>query len=232
MKLVSRFAWLFLGALAVGCSNEVSQEPTGGLDTKMGDKAGATMGGGSSGGGSAATDACTNAANYQARGFAFDTSDTPREFADAVNALVHAQTSPPLSVSNYMAPHCVWMVAFSAPDETTGRTAHAATYTEMSRHPAGMWTAAPQTTGWIRVVDAAKRTVWIPIESVTGSANYGATDCSTLSTAQGSAVIPRSAGALPITTSGGATTLGDLLGKKTAKDGWQVRFTFAGEIAR
>jgi hypothetical protein len=137
-----------------------------------------------------------------------------------------------ISVTNYMTPHCVWMVAFSATDGTVGGTDHAASYTEMFRHPAGLWTANPQSSGWIRVVDAAAKTIWIPIAEVTGSASFGATDCSTLSKAEASAMIPRSAGTIALTTADGETTLGDLLGKRTSADGWSVRFSFAADVTR
>jgi hypothetical protein len=229
MALSGRFGWLLLGALAAGCSNQVEQEPTRGLDTQMGNRTpGGTTGGSS--GGSGVTDACTTAASWQAHDLKFDASESPRDFAEALNPLLKAQTSPAIAVSNHMEPHCVWMVAFSATDETSGAAEHAATYTEMFRHPAGLWTAAPQTTGWIRVVDAAAQAVWIPIANVTGSATFGATDCSSLSKAETSAMIPRSAGTLPITTAEGATTLGALLGRKTSNDGWQVRFSFAANV--
>jgi hypothetical protein len=124
------------------------------------------------------------------------------------------------------------MVAFSATDDAAAGAAHPATYTEMFRHPAGLWTAKPQSTGWIRVVDAAAKIVWIPIGEVTGSANFGATDCSTLTRAEASAVIPSSAETIELTIAGGkTTTLGDLLGR-SSKDGWTVHFSFSADITR
>ena len=234
MAFAVRHGWLLLGMLAVvGCSNSVDHEPTAGLDSKMPDNGGATVGGSSGGGsGAAQADACSTAASWQANAFRFDTSGDTEDFARAMNALLKVQTAPAISVSNYMTPHCVWMVAFSAADATSAGTDHAATYTEMFRHPAGLWTAAPQANGWIRVVDAAAHTVWIPIANVTGSANFGSSDCSAITTADALAVIPKSAATLPITTSEGTTTLGDLLGKKTSKDGWQVGFSFSGDAVR
>jgi hypothetical protein len=99
--------------------------------------------------------------------------------------------------------------------------------------PAGLWTANPQDAGWIRVVDAASKTIWIPMTNVTGSANFGATDCSTLSKAEASAVIPRSAATISLVTADGeTTTLGDLLGKRTSNEGWSVRFTFSADVTR
>lgn len=131
-----------------------------------------------------------------------------------------------------MEPNCVWMVAFSATDDASAGTAHPATFTEMFRHPAGLWTAAPQTSGWIRVIDAGAVTVWIPIGEVTGSATFGGSECSVLSTADASAVIPPSAAALAITTREGPTTLGALLGHESSAAGWQVHFSFSGDIAQ
>jgi hypothetical protein len=191
--------------------------------------------GGSSGGGSTGTgttDACTTAANWQSAKLRFDEVESPRQFAAAMNSLVGVQTSPAISVTNYMTPHCVWMVAFSATDEAGAGADHAATYTEMFRHPAGLWTAKPQSSGWLRVVDAAAKSVWIPIAEVTGSANFGTTDCSTLAKAEASALIPRSAETITLTTADGVTTLGDLLGQTTSNDGWTVRFTFSADLSR
>ena len=197
MRLGVGFGCVLVAALAIGCSNTVEQAPTGGLDSNTGNNgSGGSGGGGSTGTGTA--DACTTAANWQSSKLKFDTTGSPRDFAETLNALVKAQSAPAISVTNYMTPHCVWMVAFSATDDTAGSTAHAASYTEMFRHPAGLWTAKPQSTGWIRVVDAAAKTIWIPIAEVTGSASFGATDCSSLTKAEASALIPRSAGSIEI----------------------------------
>jgi len=230
MALWSRFGWLLVGALAAGCSNEVAQEPTRGLDTQVGGRTGGGTTGGSSGA-SAGTDACTTATSWQAHDLTFDATESPRDFANALNPLLRVQSSPAITVSNHMEEHCVWMVAFSAADDTSGGAEHAATYTEIFRHTAGWWTTAPQTAGWIQVVDAAAKKVWIPLGNITGSGTFGATDCSTLSRAETSATIPRSAGTLPITTADGPTTLGALLGR-TSSDGWQVRFSFAADVTR
>jgi hypothetical protein len=191
---------------------------------------GGAGGGGTTGGGTGTADACSTAANWEGASLKFDVSDSPHDFAQALNPLVRAQKIPAISVTNHMLPHCVWMVAFSADDASS--TEHAATYTEMFRHPAGLWTAAPQPNGWLRVVDAAQQTVWIPIADLTGSATFGATDCSSLSKADASATIPRSAASIAITTGDGPTTLGDLLGKRTSSDGWHVRFTFSADLSR
>jgi hypothetical protein len=231
MKLGVRFGWWLVAALAVGCSNGVDSAPNGGLDSTMGNNPTTGTGTGSSTG-TGATDACTTAANWQASKLKFDTTDSPRDFANALNDLMKVQVPAAISVTNYMTPHCVWMVAFSATDESVAGADHSATYTEMFRHPAGLWTATPQTSGWIRVVDSALKTIWIPLTNVTGSATFGTTDCSTLSKAEGSAVIPASAATISlITADGNATTLGDLLGRATTDGGWSVRFTFSADIS-
>ena len=85
-----------------------------------------------------------------------------------------------MAVSNLIAPHCVWMVAFSAADDVdaSAKSQHAATFTEMFHHPTGLWTVAPQTSGWLRVVDASDNSVWVPLSDLTGSATYGSSECS------------------------------------------------------
>jgi hypothetical protein len=232
MAVAVRFGFLFIGALAVGCSNQVDPTPTGGLDGQMGNSGtgGGTTGGGSMGSGTA--DACSTAANWQASKVSFDESESPKHFARALNTLITAQSAPAIAVTNYMAPGCVWMVSFSAPQGTADGALHSATYTKMFRHPAALWTAAPQPTGWIRVIDTTQKTVWIPIADLTGSASFAGTQCSSISQGEASATIPASAASLAITTSEGATTLGDLLGKRTSNDGWQVRLTFSAELAK
>jgi hypothetical protein len=224
--------WSLVAVLAIGCANTVEAGPTGGLDSNMG-TTGSTGTGGGTTTGTGGTDACTTAANWQSSKLKFDTTESPVDFADALNALVKVQDAPAISVTNYMTPHCVWMVAFSATDETVAGAEHSATYTEMFRHPAGLWTANPQDSGWIRIVDGASKTIWIPISSVTGSASFGKTDCSTLSKAEASAVIPPSAGEISLVTADGQTrTLGNLLGKQTSNDGWSVHFSFSADIPR
>jgi hypothetical protein len=229
----ARHWWLLLGALSAGCSNAVPA-PTGGLDGQM---PGARVDSPatpaeSTGAATVDADACSAAASWQAhRDLSFD-SASPRAFADAVNPLIRAQNVAPLSVSNHMEPDCVWMVAFSAADDASAGAAHAATFTKMFRHPAGLWTAAPQASGWIRVVDADAARIWIPISDVTGSAMFGGSGCSALSTADASATVPPSAAALAITTSEGPTTLGALLGPESSPGGWQVHFTFSGNVAQ
>jgi hypothetical protein len=226
-----RFGFLLIGALAIGCSNQVDPTAVGGLDGTMG-SAGAAGSNGGGGTGTSTDDACSTAANWQASKVSFDETDSPKRFAQALNALMGVQADPAIAVTNYMAPGCVWMVAFSAPQATADGALHSATYTKMFRHPAAIWTAAPQSTGWIRVTDAAQKTVWVPIADLTGSASFGGSHCSSITTGEASATIPRAAGAIEITTADGATTLGDLLGKRTSTDGWQVRLTFSAELSK
>src|SRR5258708_15401551 len=97
--------------------------------------------------------------------------------------------------SNTIAPNCVWMVAFSAVDDVgaSAKDQHAATFTEMFHHTTGLWTVAPQTSGWLRVVDASDNSVWVPLSDLTGSATYGSSECTSLSHAKASATIPHAA---------------------------------------
>src|SRR5260370_41806352 len=126
MAVALRFGFLFIGALAVGGSNQVDPAATGGLDGQMGNSGtgGGSTGGGSTGSGTA--DACTTAANWQAGKVSFDETMSPKHFAEAMNALMGVQTEPAIAVTNYMAPGCVWMVAFSAPQGTAESAQHAA----------------------------------------------------------------------------------------------------------
>jgi hypothetical protein len=229
----ARYGWLLVGALSAACSNAVPG-PTGGLDGQMPtapvDAPAPTVE--STEPASAPSDACQTAASWQAhRDLSFD-APTPSAFADALNALIHQQSVAPLSVSNHMEPSCVWMVAFSAADDASAGTAHPATFTEMFRHPAGLWTAAPQASGWIRVVDARAATIWIPISEVTGSAMFGGTACSALSTADAAATIPPAAAALAVTTNQGPTTLAKLLGAESSAGGWPIHVSFSGAVAQ
>jgi hypothetical protein len=191
---------------------------------------GATGTSGTASGG--ANDACSTSTSWKGRNdLTFDASSGSRKFADTLNALIQANPSSPIAVSNHVDAHCVWTVAFSASDEVGASTEHTATFTKMFRHPVGLWTAAPQSLGWIRVVDADAQVVWIPIHDITGSATFGASACTSLSSARASAVIPSSAGTLSLATSKGATTLGALLGPESVSGGWQVHFSFSADLA-
>lgn len=183
---------------------------------------------------STASNACDAGASWGAhRDFVIEASAVGSDFADAVNALVRASNLPPIAVSSHMDPGCVWKVAFSAPPGSSAwETDHAATFAPMLRHPAGLWTAAPQSTGWLRIVDRMSRIVWIPIADVTGSATYGETTCTSLSAVRVSATIPASAGALHLNTAAGDRTVRDLMGADPDAAGWNVRFTFSADTAR
>jgi len=129
-----------------------------------------------------------------------------------------------------MDPGCAWLVAFSAPENASATGArHATTFAPMLRHPAGLWTAAPQPTGWLRVVDRSARTVWIPIVDATGSATYGEASCASLSAVRVSAFIPASAAELSLNTAEGERSLKQLMGAEPSQRGWPVRFTFSAE---
>src|SRR5262249_3577510 len=152
---------LYAGTLlCAGCSQEVHSGVTGGAlksDGMLAVSADAppdvASGGAPAGNGAAASssaDACAAPETWRARNdFSLPPTGGSARFAESLNALVRASDASPLAVSNHMAPHCVWMVAFSATDEVgaSGSTAHAATFTEMFRHPSGLWTIAPQSSG-------------------------------------------------------------------------------------
>ncbi len=178
--------------------------------------------------------ACEAGASWSARGdFAVERTSGADTFADEVNALVRQSDVAPVAVSSHMDAGCAWMVAFSAVDGARGASAeHAATFAPMFRHPAGLWTAAPQSAGWLRLVDRASRVVWIPIVEVTGSATYGEGSCASLSAVRVSATLPTSAGALSLTTAFGNRTLRELMGTEPSAHGWNLRFTFSADGAR
>jgi len=222
--------------MLVGCSNETDTAPNGGLDGQGTGTMDQTTATGGSTGTTTATGpvACTAAASWKANNdLKFDDSSGSHTFASTINGLISKSTVSPMAVSNLIAPHCVWMVAFSASDDVgaSAKNQHAATFTEMFHHTTGLWTVAPQTSGWLRVVDASDNSVWIPLSGLTGSATYGSGECTTLSAAKASAVIPHSAATLKIKTDKGQTTLGDLLGKEDSKNaGWAVHFTFTADL--
>jgi hypothetical protein len=180
------------------------------------------------------TNACNAGASWGARNdFAFERSNGGGDFADVINGLIRQSDVAPIAVNSHMDPGCVWMVAFSAPDAAGATLArHATTFTPMLRHPAGLWTAAPQSTGWLRVVDRTSRTVWIPIVDATGSATYGEASCTSLSAVQVSALIPLSAGDLALVTAEGERTVRELMGTDPSSRGWDVRFAFSADVAR
>lgn len=230
--------FILAAGMLVGCSNETATAANGGLDGQGTNTTDKTAGTGTSttGGTTTATGpaACTAAASWKANNdLTFDNSSGSQTFATAINALISKSKVSPMAVSNLIAPHCVWMVAFSAADDVgaSAKSQHAATFTEMFHHTTGLWTVAPQTEGWIRVVDTAGSNVWIPLSGLTGSATYGSGECTSLSEAKASAVIPHSAASLKIKTDKGQTTLGDLLGKEDSKNaGWAVHFTFTADL--
>ena len=185
--------------------------------------------------GAATSSACDKGASWGARrDFAFERGSEASDFVDAVSALIRQSNVSPIAVSSHMDPGCVWMVAFSAPDALSATAlSHATTFTPMLRHPGGLWTAAPQSSGWLHIVDAASRDVWIPLVDATGSATYGETSCASLSQVRVSATIPASAGATALETFAGVRrTVRDLMGTDPSERGWGVRFVFSADVAR
>jgi hypothetical protein len=230
--------WVLPAVLSIGCSNEIDHSPAIDSDVVLSpgsrDTSGATPTGNTPAPtNTTAASACDAAVSWGARrDFAFDTT-AGASFAGALNALIGASDEPAISVTSHLDPGCVWMVAFSASQSASARgTEHAATFAPMLRHPAGLWTAAPQTTGWLRVVDHASRTVWIPIVDATGSATYGEASCASLSAVRVSASIPASAAELSLMTAEGERSLKQLMGSEPSPRGWAVRFAFSADMAR
>lgn len=229
--------WVLSAVLSIGCASEIDHGPVLGSDLGTASEprhsSDATNVGGATTS-TTVTSACDAGGSWAARpDFAFERSNTGDEFSDEVNALVRLSDVPPVAVSSHIDPRCVWVVAFSAPEGADAIGAgHPATFTPMLRHPAGLWTAAPQSTGWLRIVDRASRAVWIPMVEVTGAATYGEASCASLSAVRVSATVPPSASALRLTTAAGERTVRDLMGSEPSSRGWNVRFTFSADIAR
>ncbi|MET0591537.1 MAG: hypothetical protein ABW133_02485 [Polyangiaceae bacterium] len=175
--------------------------------------------------------ACERGGSWSARDdFAFEGDG---DFARTLNALVRAGSAAPIAVSSHMELDCTWQVAFSAPSAGLGEgLTHPTTFAPMMRHAAGLWTAAPQSSGWLRIVDAAGRTVWLPLEDVTGSATYGESTCASLSAVRVGATIPASAGDVSFVTAGGSRTVRDLMGSAASSRGFSVRFAFSADMSR
>jgi hypothetical protein len=228
--------WVLPAVLSIGCAGEIDQGAVLGSKVEVPsdprDPSGTTKV--DSATASTPANACDAAASWSARSdLAFDRSDADDTFADTIHALIRESDVAPLAVSSHMNPGCVWTVAFSAADSAQARGAeHAATFTPMLRHPAGLWTAAPQSNGWMRVVDRAARVVWIPLADLTGSATYGEASCASLSAVRISASVPTSAAGLTLTTTAGDRTVRQLMGTEPSARGWSVRFTFSADIAR
>jgi hypothetical protein len=237
VPVVRSWSFCFVTAvLSIGCSSEIDHGPVLASDVETASNPRGSSDTTSAGGATtkAAANACETDASWGARGdFALERSSPGDVFAEAVTALIRRSDVPPIAVSTRMDPNCVWRVAFSAAEgvEAMG-TGHPTIFTPMLRHPAGLWTAAPQSAGWLRIIDRSSRAVWIPIVEITGSANYGEASCATLSAVRVSATIPVSAADLSLMTAGGERTVRELMASEPSTRGWDVRFTFSADIAR
>jgi len=229
--------------LAGGCAAATSDATYAHLDDSSDTPAFATRGQGSttaaapaSAGPTTPADACTAEAAWNATSdLTFDSDDGMSKLAAALNPLVHGSDESPLSITSHLEPHCVWKAVFSADDgvSSLADNRYAATSTQVLRNPQGLWTAAPQSSGWMHVTDAASHRIWIPLAEITASAKYDSTGCATF-TARAAAIVPESASTTALTTAQGPTTLGALLGKKTSSSpsGWKVRMTFSASLAQ
>src|SRR4051794_6291416 len=118
MAVRSTLGCLILAAgMLVGCSNEAATGANGGLDG-MGTSATDKNATPSTSSGGTTTDtgpvACTTAQSWKANNDLKFDGTSGSTFAQAINGLIAKSTVSPMAVSNLIAPHCVWMVAFSA----------------------------------------------------------------------------------------------------------------------
>jgi hypothetical protein len=186
---------------------------------------------GSNGAPSDTTNVCDREASWSAhRDLAFER--TTGDFSAVLNELLRHGDDAAIAVSSHMDPGCAWMVAFSAVTAMLELESHPASFAPMLRHPAGLWTTAPQTIGWMRVVDAAERVAWLPLADITGAATYEQVSCASLSSVDVAATIPPSAGDLSIATATGERTIRDLMGAEPSARGWDIRFAFSAELSR
>ena len=232
----SSFFWVLPAVLSIGCTNEIghgpalgsdedgSRSPSGGEDTTPHRAT-------SNGSSPASVNACESGGSWSARSdFAIDADG---DFARALGDLVRDGGVSPIAVSSHMDPDCTWRVAFSA--RAAGYAeglARATTFAPMMRHATGLWTAAPQSSGWLRVVDRGGSTVWLPLEEATGSATYGESSCASLSAVRVTATIPKAAADLSLVTADGPHTVRELMGTAPSSRGWSVRFAFSADMTR
>jgi hypothetical protein len=230
-------ATCFIAACAAACAASPTDATSGRLSTEADMRVAATP---SAAGApqtlpTANASACTLETIWKARTDLTVDDDGIPEFAHAINRLIQASDETPIVISSHLEANCVWKAVFSAdnPISNLAQVEHAATSTQILRRPQGLWTTAPQTTGWMHVVDAAGKRIWIPLTDITASAKYASEDCASL-TARASATIAESASPIALTTSEGPSTLGALLREKTSTSppGWKVRFSFTADISR
>lgn len=234
-------ATCFIAACASACAASPIDAPSGHLSNEAdGPAATAQTAAGApqtlpTAGASANTSACTSEASWKARTDLTVDDDGIPEFAHTVNQLIHTSSEAPIVISSHQEANCVWKAVFSADDQVSNlvQVDHAATSTQILRRPQGLWTTAPQTTGWMHVVDGAGKRIWIPLTDITASAKYTSEDCSSLA-ARASATVAESASSISLTTSAGPTTLGALLGAKTSTKppGWKIRLSFTADLSR
>ena len=89
-----------------------------------------------------------------------------------------------------------------------------------------------EASAWLHFGDAMRQDVWIPIVNVQTSATFGDDSCTTLASAQVTAIIPASAGDTSIAISQSMPTiLKALLGPTTSGNphGWKMKLLFTGE---
>ncbi|GAC1527895.1 MAG: hypothetical protein NVS3B10_25440 [Polyangiales bacterium] len=177
---------------------------------------------------------CDTELAWWAQSARFDPAPGSPEFVAQVNALIGPGDHPITIVDRQDPATLAWTLQTSATLLGGDLAQHfpasnpPGAAVTMTRTAAGFGSGAPQSTAWIRVVDAAAADVWIPLADATTAATYGDGACQTLTGATVTALVPASAASVPLTTKSGATTLGALLGAQTssAPPGWNIELAF------
>jgi hypothetical protein len=234
VSAVRSFLWVLPAVLSIGCANEMDRGPALRSDddpSRSRSGEGNAKSPASSGSSPATANACESGGSWSAgRDFAIEADG---DFARALRDLVRDGGASPIAVHSHMDPDCTWRVAFSAPAAGYAEgLAHATTFAPMMRHAAGLWTAAPQSSGWLSVVDRRGSSVWLPLEDATGSATYGGSSCASLSAVRVTATIPASAAEISFVTVDGPRTIRELMGTAPSSRGWNVRLAFSADMAR
>lgn len=178
--------------------------------------------------------ACEQPQSWWLSAAQFDDTVTPGSFASAMDSLASSVPQHWLTIAEKL-DGTDWSITTSGTADNGSFQQHfppeyQPAMTGIVREPAKFTTSAPQTQGWLHVVDQTPSDVWIEIVQIETSAEYDDTSCQTLKAGVITAVIPQSQGSLPIKASS-TTTVGDLLGSPTSSSpaGWAVKLTFSAE---
>ncbi len=228
---------------AVDVGGEASPEASGALDAS--DAAPGFDGGGLADGAEAGTrwppydggfdPVCETPLAWWATTSSFDGTVTPASFSSQINPLLAQPNEFPMTFADYQGDGGAWMLRASA-SETNGSfqqyfpVAYPLTDVPMNR-TTNTFASASAGTGWLKVVDAAQKEVWIQLDQVLVEATYADGACQTLTNGSVSAVVDAASASTAITTGSGATTIGALLGPQTSSSpaGWTVVLTFMAQ---